>query len=67
MEEQAGLLGLCFNRAKTELFCDDVYTRNVVLSSMSDLQVTSCKQATLLGAPIGSLEVIDSTITAKID
>ena len=34
---------------------------------MSDLQVTSCKQMTLLGAPIGSLEVIDSTIAANID
>ena len=67
MEEQAGPLGLRFNRAKTELICDDVYTRNVVLSSMSDLQVTSCKQATLLGAPIGSFEVIDSTIAANID
>ena len=26
MEEQAGLLGLCFNHAKTELICDDEYT-----------------------------------------
>ena len=67
MEEQAGLLGLCFNHAKTELICDDEYTRNVVISSMSYLQVTSCKQTTLLRAPIGSLEVIDSTIAANID
>jgi len=66
MEEQAGLLRLCFIHAKAELSCYNVYTRNVVLLSMPDVQVTSCKQATLLGAPVGSPEVI-GTIAANID
>ena len=47
--------------------CDDACTRNAVLSVASELQVTNSGQATLLGAPIGSLGLIDDTITSKIN
>ena len=67
VEEEASHIGLRLNRAKTELVCDDACTRNAVLSVASELQVTNTGQATLLGTPIGSLGLIDDTITSKIN
>ena len=67
VEEEASRIGLRLNCAKTELMCDDACTRNAVLSVASELQVTNTGQATLLSTPIGSLGLIDDTITSKIN
>ena len=67
VEEEASHIGLRLNRAKTELICDDACTRNTVRSVTLELQVTYSGQATLLGTPIGSLGLIDNTITSKIN
>ena len=66
VEEKAALLGLQLNRAKSKLVCDDANTRESMLSVVSELRTVCCSEATLLGTPIGSVELIDSTITSKI-
>ena len=66
MEYEAGLAGLELNHAKTELVCDDV-TCNAVLSAFSDFKQICCDRATLLGTPIGSVELIDSILVSKVD
>jgi hypothetical protein len=66
VEEKAALLGLQLNRTKTELVCDDANTRDSMLSVVSELRAVCCSEASLLGTPIGSAELIDNTITSKI-
>ena len=66
VEEKAALLGLQLNRAKTELVCDDANTRDSMLSVVSELRAVCCGEASLLGTPIGGAELIDNTITSKI-
>ena len=65
MEEEAGRAGLQLNRRKTELICDDPSACDAVLSVVSELQVITCGQATLLGTPIGSVGLIDATISSN--
>ena len=67
MEEEAGRAGLQLNRRKTELICNDPSASDDVLSAVSELQVITCGQATLLGTPIGSVGLIDTTISSKIE
>ena len=67
VEEEAGRAGLQLNRRKTELICDDSNACEAVLSAVSELQVITCGQATLLGTPIGSVGLIDTTISSKIE
>ena len=61
MEDEAATLG-----SKTELVCSDVGVQNSILSIVSDLKVVPCSQVSLLGIPMGSLDLLDSTIEAKI-
>ena len=65
MENEATTLGLKLNRSKTELVSSDVGAQNSILSIVSELKVVPCSQVSLLGTPIGSLELLDSTIEAK--
>ena len=65
MEDEAATLGLKLNRSKTELVSSNVVVQNSILSIVSDLKVVPCSQVSLLGTPIGSLELLDSTIEAK--
>ena len=67
MEEEAGHAGQQLNRRKTELICDDPSACDAVVSAVSELQVITCGQATLLGTPIGSVGLIDTTISSKIE
>ena len=67
VEEGAGRAGLQLNRRKTELICDDPSACDAVLCAVSELQVITCGQATLLGTPIGSVGLIDTTISSKIE
>ena len=65
MENEAATLGLKLNCSKTELVSSDVGAQNSILSIVSELKVVPCSQVSLLGTPIGSLELLDSTIEAK--
>ena len=67
VEEKAGLVGLQLNHRKTELICNIASTRDTVFSVVSELSVNTCGQATLLGTPIGSVGLIDATITSKTE
>ena len=67
VEEEAGRAGLQLNRRKTQLICDDPNACEAVLSAVSEFQVITCGQATLLGTPIGSVGLIDTTISSKIE
>ena len=67
VEEEAGRAGLQLNRRKTELICDDPSACDAVLSAVSELQVINCGHTTLLGTPIGSVGLIDTTISSKIE
>ena len=60
-------LGLKFNHSKTELICDEVGTREPVLSVVPDLLVLNQDAADLLGSPMGSLEHVGVAINDKID
>ena len=66
LESGAAELGLHLNQSKSELICDDMFSRNVMLDDAPSLCYVSCSQATLLGSPIGGLECIDHTIE-KVD
>ena len=65
MEDEAATLGLKLNRSKTELVCSDVGVQNAIVSIVSDLKVVPCSQFSLLGTPMGSLDLLDSTIEVK--
>ena len=65
LDNEAATLGLKLNRSKTELVSSDVGAQNSILSIVSELKVVPCSQVSLLGTPIGSLELLDSTIQAK--
>ena len=67
LESGAAELGLHLNQSKSELICDDMFSRNVMLDDAPSLRYVSCSQATLLGSPIGGLECIDHTIEEKVD
>ena len=67
VEDEAGLAGLKLNHAKSELICDDVCARDAVMSAFSGLQVIAREQATLLGTPIGSVDLINSILTLKLE
>ena len=67
VEEEAGLVGLQLNCKKTELICDDPSVCSFMLSAASELKVVSRNQATLLGTPLGDTELIDITISMKVD
>ena len=54
-------------QSKSELICDDMFSRNVMLDDAPSLRYVSCSQGTLLGSPIGGLECIDHTIEEKVD
>ena len=65
LENEAATLGLKLNRSKTELVSSDVGAQNSILSIFSEIKVVPCSQVSLLGTPIGSLELLDSTIEAN--
>ena len=67
LESGVAELGLHLNQSKSELICDDMFSRNVMLDDAPSLRYVSCSQATLLGSPIGGLECIGHTIEEKID
>ena len=53
----------------SELICDDVCACDCVMSVFSGhgLQVIAREQATLLGTPIGSVHLINSILTLKLE
>ena len=67
LESGAAELGLQLNQSKSELICDDMFFRKVMLDEAPSLGYVSCSQATLLGSPIGGQECIDHTIAEKVD
>ena len=67
VEEEAGIVGLPLNHRKTDPICNDPNACEAVLSAVSELQVITYGQATLLGAPIGTVGLIDTTISPKIE
>ena len=67
VQAEASLMSLELNRAKSELVCDDAFACNVVLSAFPGLQRDPLNQATLLGTPLGSVDLIDSTIAVKVE
>ena len=62
LEDEADLVGLKLNYAKTGLICDDVCARDAALSVAPELQVVTRGQATL-----GSVEKINSIIMNKVE
>ena len=67
LESGVAELGLQLNQSKSELICDDMFVRKVMLDEAPSLSFVSCSQATLLGSPIGGQECIDHTIAEKVD
>ena len=67
VESSASELGLQLNRSKSELICDDVTTREAMLSEVPGLQVLGRDRADILGSPIGSMEGISEAIQTKTD
>ena len=67
LESGVAELGLHLNQSKSELICDDMFSRKVMLDDAPSLCYVSCSQATLLGSPIGGQECIDHTISEKVD
>ena len=65
VEKKAALLGVQLNCNKTEFICDVASTRDSMLSAVSELQSVGSSQATLLGTPIGSADLVDATIKLK--
>ena len=65
MEDNAPTLGLKFNHSKTDFVCSDVSVQNAIVSIISDVEVVPCLQFSLLGAPIGSLDLLNNTNEAK--
>ena len=68
VEDEAGLARLKLNHAKSELICNNICARDAVMSVFSRLQLfIACEQATLLGTPIGSVDLINSILTLKLE
>ena len=66
VQAEASLMSLELNHAKSELICDDALACNVVLSAFPGLQTVPLNHMTLLGAPLGNIDMIDSTIAVKV-
>ena len=66
IQEEASHLGLCLNLKKSELIAINPLESQVLLSA-PDLIPVLPNHASFLGAPIGSLESIDSAISSKCD
>ena len=66
IQEEASHLGLCLNLKKSELIATNPLESHVLLSA-PDLITVHPNHASFLGAPIGSLQSIDSAISSKCD
>ena len=67
IEQLASEVGLTLNQSKSEVICQSDSQRGEVMSLFPEVKVIGLDNAQLLGAPIGNIISIDSSVTSKVE